>query len=354
MLRCYDILNRRLKEFDQSDFFRAQLTAVWPNSSVTFPTNDQWRYNRKLTAEIMSPAFLRDVAAPIIHSHTRMLVDLWSHKMRLAKGRPFDVDADLPTVFNDIIWMTIFGEDVGAIRDQLQILSGIKQVPLPGTEESPAPIPPGKLPELFIAFKQIVDSGHISRESPLGRWHHEFAFRFYPGLSRAWRLKNRVVKESCAQAWKVMQHQSTGLGRRVSSAVEFVIQREVRQAKREGRAAVGPSKYLHGELAMLLGAGFETTSASMKWVVKYLTGFPDVQQKVRDSLRVAFPDAVAEKRDPAPEELYSARLTYLDAFIEEVLRHSHLLPAATRTTTTDTVILGHRVPKGTTVMMMVR
>lgn len=301
----------------------------------------------------MSPVFLREVAAPIIHSHTRLLVDLWGHKMRLARGRPFDVDADFPTVFNDMIWMTIFGKDVGAIKDQVQDLANINDVPLPDDEELPANIPPGKLPELFTAFKQIVDSGHISRESPLGRWHHEFAFRFYPNLSRAWRLKNRVVKETCEEAWQQMQHQPAALGRRVNSAVEFVIQREVRQARREGRAAVGPSKYLHGELAMLLGAGFETTSASMKWVVKYLTGFPDVQKKVRDSLRATFPDAVAQKRDPTPEELYSARLTYLDAFIEEVLRHSHLLPAATRTAITDTTILGHRIPKGTTVIMMV-
>ena len=88
----------------------------------------------------------------------------------------------------------------------------------------------------------------------------------------------------------------------------------------------------------------------MGWVTKFLTGYPQVQSKLRSELNSALPEAVAEKRFPTFDELSRARIPYLEAVIEEMLR---LTPfSMTRETTCDTEILGRMVPKGCQVFMV--
>lgn len=52
-------------------------------------------------------------------------------------------------------------------------------------------------------------------------------------------------------------------------------------------------------------------------------------------------------------EITRTQVPYLEAVIEEILRLSGPVSAAARSTTTDTVIMGHAVPKGTTVFMAI-
>ena len=88
----------------------------------------------------------------------------------------------------------------------------------------------------------------------------------------------------------------------------------------------------------------------MGWVTKFLTGYPHAQAKLRSALYSALGEAVTEKRFPTFDELRVARIPYLEAVIEEMLR---LTPfSMTRETTCDTVILGRMVPKGCQVFMV--
>ena len=88
----------------------------------------------------------------------------------------------------------------------------------------------------------------------------------------------------------------------------------------------------------------------MGWITKFLTGYPHVQSKLRSALYSALAEAVAETRFPTFDELRHARIPYLEAVIEEMLR---LTPfTMTRETTCDTEILGHMVPKGYQVFMV--
>jgi len=97
-------------------------------------------------------------------------------------------------------------------------------------------------------------------------------------------------------------------------------------------------------------SGFQTTGGATGWVIKYLTGYPHTQSKLRDALHSALPEVVAEKRVPTFAELRSTRIPYLEAVIAEMLRLNPF--SMLRETTQDTEILGCKIPKGCQVFMV--
>jgi cytochrome P450 len=101
----------------------------------------------------------------------------------------------------------------------------------------------------------------------------------------------------------------------------------------------------------LLVAAHDTTSTTLLWGIKYLTKHQGIQSKLRSTLRSTFTNARSEKRVPSAHEIATAQSHYLDAFIEELNRHSTTgMPS--RNTTKDAVVLGHVIPKGTRVFFL--
>lgn len=56
-------------------------------------------------------------------------------------------------------------------------------------------------------------------------------------------------------------------------------------------------------------------------------------------------------RAPTVQEITSTRIPYLDATEEEILRCAGTIQGVNREADVDTVILGHRIPKGTTIII---
>ena len=102
---------------------------------------------------------------------------------------------------------------------------------------------------------------------------------------------------------------------------------------------------------MILG-GFDTTSTTTLWGLKFLTDNPSVQQRLREILQSSFAEAKVENRSPSFRELGAARIPYLEAVIEEILRCAGATPALQRVSTVDTQILGYHIPKGTDVLFL--
>ena len=100
-------------------------------------------------------------------------------------------------------------------------------------------------------------------------------------------------------------------------------------------------------------AGVDPTATNMGWGLKYLAKHNDVQTRLRKDLREAFPSALQEGKPPSANDITKARIPYMDAFIDEVLRHSGGQPTNVRAAVSDTVILGYHIPKGTDVFMLV-
>lgn len=68
-------------------------------------------------------------------------------------------------------------------------------------------------------------------------------------------------------------------------------------------------------------------------------------------MQEGFSEAKEEKRSPTVQEITSARIPYLDAVLEEILRCGGTIQTVDREAMVDTTILGHKIPKGTVVIM---
>jgi len=96
--------------------------------------------------------------------------------------------------------------------------------------------------------------------------------------------------------------------------------------------------------------GHHTTSGAMMWLAKYITDVPHIQTRLRSVLSLAFPAAKEEGRCFTFQEIRQARLPYLDAIIEEMLRINAV--PVTREALHDTTILGCPIKKGTQVFLI--
>lgn len=103
-----------------------------------------------------------------------------------------------------------------------------------------------------------------------------------------------------------------------------------------------------------LGAGHDTTATTFQWGMKHLAQHPTAQARARRDLWRVHADARAQGRVPSAAEIIRTQVPYLEAVIEEILRLSGPVGATARETTVDTVILGRRVPKGTTVFLSIQ
>ncbi|KAJ4338840.1 hypothetical protein N0V85_009893, partial [Neurospora sp. IMI 360204] len=88
----------------------------------------------------------------------------------------------------------------------------------------------------------------------------------------------------------------------------------------------------------------------MMWLTKYLTDHPLVQSNLRSVLYESLSAAKNESRLFTFDEIRHAKLPYLDAIIEEMLRINAV--PVTREALVDTTILGCPIKKGTQVFFM--
>lgn len=86
------------------------------------------------------------------------------------------------------------------------------------------------------------------------------------------------------------------------------------------------------------------------WLTKYLTDSPGVQNKLRSVLHQTLSTATEENRLFTSEEIRHAKLPYLDAIIEEMLRINAV--PVTREAMCDTTVLGYPIKKGTQVFFI--
>ncbi|KAF9628978.1 putative cytochrome p450 monooxygenase protein [Lasiodiplodia theobromae] len=314
-------------------------------------TGPEWKAHRKILQDLMTPSFLEKVAAPAIYDSMLEATKLWTEKARLAPEKAFAASADIHNAALDAVLAFSFGSQFEhkATRLQVEMLAGMKELASNGDR---VVFPEARLPTSIQSMISITESITQIKSSvlPLWKW---WVISKLPHLAGAIRRKNEVIRQELVKAAKTLEQDSVGQNdSRIRSAVDHIVDRERRNAEKDGRSAEYLSPTLQDEVFGFVVAGHDTTSTSLSWGVKFLADNPETQARLRDALRSSFPDAVNDKRLPKGQEIMRASIPYLDATIEEILRCGGTVPAVDRQAIQDTVLLGHHVPKGTSILML--
>ena len=110
----------------------------------------------------------------------------------------------------------------------------------------------------------------------------------------------------------------------------------------EDKASILSDDYIINTLEDTFGAGYETTSTTLQWVIAYLVRYPECQREVQDELD----KVVGRDRMPGLDDRQS--LPLVQATIMEALRLGNVAEIALpHYTLKDTSLAGYRVPKDT-------
>lgn len=346
-----DVLLRRSKDFDRSEFFADLFVGEIPNHHIVQPTNDKFRRGRRLLADTMSAGFLASIAAPSLHKHTLELMDLWRTKNKLAAGHAFWVADDINHFALDSIWDVALGSQLNSVRQELDLLEADYRVDLPKSTSEAVIF---RKPNFTVAVRSMKIITHTldkTAVSPLPRQTH-WVMRLLPTYRRARAEKENLIQASLDDAKsRLLGNISDSIAEfaGITCATDFMVRREAKAAVKEGRQPTFDSRQAKDELVGFLVGGHDTTATTLMWMMKLMADSPDVQTKLRDLLITAFQGINGA---PTPEQIVNLSLPYLDAVIEEIIRCSQTASIVVRKAVHDTQLLGHHIPKGVDVYFL--
>lgn len=270
-------------------------------------------------------------------------------KMKLASGRPFRADRDVYYAALDFIFAATFGLNykTNAMETQKRFLLSTPDIKIPDSVNEVVEFPVTDRPPVIDAIVTLSESVEVPMKSSIPRLHHAL-LRQLPYMRKAREEKEDLITAEIEQ--RISRLESGDMINR--TALDDILQRELKAAKKEGRTPNLKSRAIYDELLGFLMAGYDTTSATIAWAVKHLAWTPRAQSALRTSLRNAYGDAARERRNPTVREITHISVPYLDATIEEIHRVALVFPGTVRDAVTDTMVLGHRIPKGTRVFLM--
>ncbi|KAK1245975.1 hypothetical protein MKX07_005044 [Trichoderma sp. CBMAI-0711] len=345
-----DILLRRIKEFDRSEFFGELINGILPEQHIQFISTDpRFKNNRNLINHLMAPTFIREVSAPEVYMAASALMKLWKIKCTMAKGRPFSAHQDITFAALD----SIFASSFGLVEDETNAIQHIRALdsfePMFSHDvDEPVAFPERHTPDIFSAVLTLANSVTETQLSPapvLTSW----IFRKFPYMRKAKSIKDKYIQDKIEESIRLIKKDPNIKAR---SALHSVLLRERDVATKEGRQPDYRKGAIADEFFGFMTAGHDTSATTIAWGVKMLTDNPAAQNRLRDALRSAFPSAVQEQRELTYAELSNAQVPYLDATVEEILRHSNTIAFVVRQAQQNTTVLGRHIPKGTNVFLM--
>ncbi|KAG6012615.1 hypothetical protein E4U54_007414 [Claviceps lovelessii] len=348
----YDIMCRRTKEFDRARLNVAEFIPFVPEHHVVMMSSDpRFRANRELVKGLMSPRILSDAFVPVIYEKARHLIDLWKVKMDAAEGRPFSAIRDLQELAMEITLALVLGVDDGrktTQRHQEFLTSKGSSAVCDHSADIACFARPQLTPEVealammtkFLQFAITCIAPHL----------------------QVWILKKTRWRKYFQRKEKLLSDEINKSVKRLSTAgcdssdcktvIDHILMREATLAKKTESRPNFHKPSIRDELFGFVIAGSDTVSTTMSWTVKYLADNQMVQAKLRRQLRGSYKEAHDSKRQPDASEILHVSAPYLDAFIEESLRYAKAVPILVREAIVDTEILGHHIPKGTSIFMI--
>ncbi|KAI9691122.1 MAG: hypothetical protein M1822_008742 [Bathelium mastoideum] len=345
-----DVLIRRTKEFERSDFFMEVFDNTIKHATISMKTDDKFKALRRALADTMSLTFINNVAALQVFDASVTLVELWKAKRELANGRPIPLAHDLEITLFDAMWASVFGNQLRSADVMRKALP--KKAELNSSQSSidePITFQEGELDPIVNAVGVITHSTEAAISSPLP-WLTHWIVCKVTAARGALKYKHQVITERIAESRAKYTAKSGGDLPAMKSVVDCVLRQEEKSLKK-GEAGLSDA-FLEDELTAFLIGGHETTASVFQWGVKYLSDKPQVQRDLRSALtsglNITRPDPSSTVL-PTPASILETPIPYLDAVIEEMLRMGAVASGISRQATVDTTLLGYPIPKGTEV-----
>ncbi|KAM5341298.1 hypothetical protein ACJ41O_014329 [Fusarium nematophilum] len=352
-----DILMRR-KEFDRSDLFSDIVSGEARSFHITLKTGPQWKAQRRMLQDLMTPAFLHKVAAPNIYKSSLRLLDLWKKKAQLADGKPFLAEHDIFHAALDAVFDFGFGDaaPIRALIPQVENITSLsesdaRKLQDAAIEGKAVDFPAAPIDPALEAILQSAENiGAVAETGfPKLAWS---LIGLLPGIRRRRAVRDEFLVDQILQAAERFKSwDSNQGGKYVKSAIDLMVERLNTASQKEGRLPPNWIETMRDESVGFVVAGHDTTSTTLCWGIKFISDDPEMQQKLLNSLHGFHSPAVTENRLPTYSEICSANIPYLDAVVDEMLRLAHTALTQERQCKEDTVLLGHHIPKGTSVII---
>ncbi|KAK7978117.1 Cytochrome P450 [Apiospora saccharicola] len=347
-----DVLVRRGREFDRAPVSMHILRHYFRNAMMTqFNTAPGLRDQKRVWADAFDADFLRRVAAPSIYQATLELLELWHLK---ATSRPFRVLEDFHNATFDAMWVALTGEKAGLIHHEIEKLQHEQsQSAASGVGGRKHLIGPS--PHEHVIKKEVeYVNGMISKGfGSIGLSRLAQMVSAYLPRHRQFRrtvdTEVGLVIRKAVDRFQRLETDYSEAGEGDTCMMDMVLRRKVAEARKSGQPLMDPTKdkFLIDDTFMMILAGYDTTADALTWFVRYMESYPEAQTKLRAVLKAAFPDT----KTPSMEEILGTDIPYLGAVCEETFRLGGVAKGNLRSTTVDTHIFGHFVPKGTELFM---
>ncbi|KAI5918385.1 cytochrome P450 [Camillea tinctor] len=298
----------------------------------------------------MSPTFLQNVSSPQVYRKCTFLIDLWKFKLDAAKGGVFDARDDIFSALSDTITGAAFAlnDDMSTVRQRLQYLHSFNgNIPLETDQHGAIRFPEISPLPYYEAFRRLSDHQGDQAKAVFPRISHHLEMLTQPKLRWAY----KVVHDFEARETQKSIIRVEGNDQALTSALDYLVMRELQNATNEGRKPDFYQRRFFDEMSGYYMAGHETSATTVSWAIKFISQNSEVQEKLRLELRTSFAAAVQENRQPTLVEIMKTDVPYLSAVIDETLRMRPPFAILSREALVDTVLLGHKIPKGTTVFM---
>ncbi|XP_048048082.1 cytochrome P450 1B1-like [Megalobrama amblycephala] len=284
--------------------------------SLTFTNySKQWRMHRKIAQSTLR-------AFSMANSQTKRTfeqhvigeaMDLVQKFLRLsADGRHFNPSHDFTVAAANVICALCFGKRYG--HDDPEFRTLLKRVD---------------------KFGETVGAGSLVDVMP---WLQSF-----PNPVRSVYQNFKTINEEffAYVKDKVVQHRDTydpDVTRDMSDAIIGAIE--------HGKESMLTKDFVEATVTDLIGAGQDTVSTVMQWMLLLLVKHPSIQTKLQEQID----KVVGRDRLPSIED--RSNLAYLDAFIYETMRFTSFVPVTIpHSTTADVTIEGLHIPKDTVVFI---
>lgn len=280
---------------------------------------------------MLSPEFLDNVATPAFETSIRRLIDLWTLKHDVSRQGTFSAYEDLRRTTLEAIWKILLGSNLGLNDASIQ---KVREKKVTDTRDIPSPT----FPRFYEDFTLLLTTLHwvLTAFSPrLYKW----IFGFYSPLRVARNRTRELFRGILENTRENIQQGRSNARSGLSDAL-----------RHHGSFNPDSDVFMVDEILELLITGHGTTATTIGWGLKYLADNQAVQTQLHSVLQAAFPDA-SNQQLPTGREITQAKIPYLDAVLEEILRMSFTGPILFRETLTDVEVMGYHIPAKTNIFL---